>query len=80
MAGDSGGGHGANTGVWIAVAIIIMGSILSGIALIEWIWWLFYTGVGLMVVGCIVAYFADIMDMVTEFGSGAAAAAEIETS
>jgi hypothetical protein len=55
--------------VWIAVAVIIVGSILSSIGLIEWVWPLFWVGVGLMVLGCVGAYFADIMDMVSEFGS-----------
>jgi hypothetical protein len=79
MAGDSGGGHGATTGVWIAVALIIVGSIVSGIALIEWVWPVFWVGVGLMVLGCVLAYFADIMDMVTEFGSGEAPS-EVESA
>ncbi|MBV9871857.1 MAG: hypothetical protein JO214_14670 [Frankiaceae bacterium] len=70
MAGDSGGGHGATTGVWIAVAVIIAGSIIGGIALIEWVWPVFWVGVGLMVLGTVGAYLADIMDMVSEFGSG----------
>jgi hypothetical protein len=67
MAGEAGGGHGATMGVWIAVAIMIAGSIVSGIALIEWIWWMFYVGVALMVGGGIMAFFAGIMDSVTEF-------------
>lgn len=70
MARDSGGGHGATVGVWIAVLVIIAGSILSAIALIEWAWLAFWIGVGLMVLGCVLAYFNDIMGMVTEFGSG----------
>jgi hypothetical protein len=69
MAADSGGGHGANLGVWIAVALIIAGSIVGGIALIEWVWPVFWVGVALMVVGCVLAYFNDIMSAVSEFGS-----------
>jgi hypothetical protein len=67
MAGDSGGGHGATTGVWIVTAVIMIGTILGGIALVIWNWPLFWVGVGLMVAGCIGAYFANIMDMVTEY-------------
>jgi hypothetical protein len=67
MAGGSGGGHGATAGVWAAVVLIIAGSIVSGIALIEWIWWMFYAGVGLMVGGGLLAFFAGIMDSVSEF-------------
>jgi hypothetical protein len=70
MASESGGGHGATVGVWIAVVVIIVGSIVAAIALIEWIWAAFWVGVGLMVVGCVIAYFNDIMGMVTEFGGG----------
>jgi hypothetical protein len=70
MARDSGGGHGATVGVWIAVIVIIAGSIVGAIALIEWVWPAFWVGIGLMVVGCVMAYFNDIMGMVTEFGSG----------
>jgi hypothetical protein len=70
MARDSGGGHGATVGVWIAVLVIIAGSIVSAIALIEWAWPAFWIGVGMMVVGVVMAYFNDIMGMVTEFGSG----------
>jgi hypothetical protein len=68
MAGES-GGHGASVGVWIAVTMIIAGSIVGGIGLIEWIWPMFWVGVGLMVLGCVLAYFNDIMSMVTEFGN-----------
>jgi hypothetical protein len=78
MAGDSGGGHGATRGVWIAVAMIIAGSIVMAIALIEWVWSIFWVGTALVVVGVLVAYFADIMDMVTEFGPGPTS--EIESS
>jgi hypothetical protein len=70
MARDSGGGHGASVGVWIAVFVIIVGSIVGAIALIEWAWPVFWVGVGLMLVGCVLAYFNDIMGQVTEFGSG----------
>jgi hypothetical protein len=76
MARDS-GGHGATVGVWIAVMVIIAGSIVAAIALIEWAWTAFWIGSGMMVVGCIMAYFNDIMGMVTEFGGGAS---ESETS
>jgi hypothetical protein len=67
MATDSGGGHGATAGVWLVTAVIIVGSIVAGIALIEWIWPMFWVGIGLMVAGGIGGYFANIMDMVTEF-------------
>jgi hypothetical protein len=67
MAGDSGGGHGATTGVWIVSGIIMLGTILGGIALVIWNWPMFWVGVGLVVVGVIGAYLTNIMDMVTEY-------------
>jgi hypothetical protein len=67
MDGDSGGGHGATTGVWIVSAVIMVGTVVGGIALIIWNWPLFWVGVGLMVVGGIGGYFTGIMDMVTEY-------------
>jgi hypothetical protein len=66
MAGNT-GEHSAPLTVWIAVAVIIAGSIMSGIALIEWIWPLFWVGVALMVLGSAGGYFSNIMDQVTEY-------------
>jgi hypothetical protein len=54
--------------VWIATAVIIAGTIIGAVALIEWVWPLFWIGVGLVVAGCIGGYFANIMDMVSEYG------------
>jgi hypothetical protein len=67
MAGDSGGGHGATTGVWIVTAVIMIGTILGGVALIIWNWPLFWVGIGLVIAGCIGGYLTGIMDMVTEY-------------
>jgi hypothetical protein len=77
MAGESAGGHGATTGVWIAAAVIMIGTVLAGVALIEW--WLgpaFWVGIGLMVAGSAGGYFTHMMDMVSEFGPGPAGEAE----
>jgi hypothetical protein len=69
MSASSGGSHGGVTALaWIVVAVVMAGSIVAGIALIEWIWPLFWVGVGLMVLGAIVGAFAGMMDMVTEYG------------
>jgi hypothetical protein len=74
MSASSSGAHGGVTPVaWLVVAIIIAGSIVSGIALIEWVWPLFWVGVGMMVVGFIGGAFAGMMSMVTEYGPGPAA-------
>jgi hypothetical protein len=48
---------------WVAVSIIIVGFIVGGIALpIGPTWWLFWTGVGIVVIGGIVALSAHIID------------------
>lgn len=78
MARDASGEHGATPGVWMATAVIVVGSILAGVALIEW--WLgpaFWIGIGLIVAGCIGGYFTNIMDMVSEYAP-AAPTAELE--
>jgi dipeptide/tripeptide permease len=67
MAGEPGGGHGATTAVWIATALMMIGVVVGGIALIEWVWPVFWVGVGLMVVGAGAGYFSHIMDMVSEY-------------
>jgi fatty acid desaturase len=67
MAGNKVSGHGANAAAWIACAVIMVGTVVGGIALIIWNWPLFWTGVGLFVVGGIGGYFAGIMDSVSEY-------------
>jgi hypothetical protein len=67
MDGDSGGGHGATTGVWIVTAVMMVGTVVGGVALIIWNWPLFWVGIGLLVAGGIGGYFTNIMDMVSEF-------------
>lgn len=69
MAGNTGGPH-ASTGSWIACFIIIAGFALGGAALIVWNWPLFWVGVGIVVVGCVIAGAVNIMDDVQEYGSG----------
>ena len=66
----NGGGHGASWGSWIACLIIIVGFVLGGVALIIWNWPMFWVGVGVIVVGAIVARAANIMEDVTEYGGG----------
>jgi hypothetical protein len=69
MAGNENAGHGASAAAWFACAVIMVGTILGGIALIIWNWPLFWTGVGLFVAGCIGGYFSGIMDSVSEYGA-----------
>jgi hypothetical protein len=66
MAGES-GGHDVSPAIWVATFVVIAGTIVGGIALIEWNWPMFWTGVGLFVIGCIGGFFAGIMEAVTEF-------------
>jgi hypothetical protein len=68
MAGGS-GGHGASLAIWVMVYAAIAGTIVGGIALIYWSWPMFWAGIGVFVGGCIGAYFAGIMDAVSEFGA-----------
>ena len=69
MAGNAGAGHGASIGSWVACLIIIAGFALGGVALIVWNWPMFWIGVGVVVVGCVVARAVNIMDEVLEYGS-----------
>lgn len=63
-------GHDIAPGIWVATFVIIVGTIIGGIGLIEWNWPAFWIGVGLFVAGCVGGYFAGIMEAVTEFGPG----------
>ena len=69
MAGNAGGGHGVSVGSWIACLIIIAGFALGGVALIIWNWPMFWAGVGVVVIGCIVGRSVNIMEDVLEYGS-----------
>jgi len=59
-------GHEAHHGrpaSWVAVSIIIVGFVVGGIAMVPSPkWWLFWTGAGIVVVGCIMAAAAHILD------------------
>jgi hypothetical protein len=45
---------------WVAVTIILAGFVLGGVALIVATWWLFWTALGVVVVGGILAVAIDI--------------------
>jgi hypothetical protein len=48
---------------WVAVIIIVIGFILGGAALVAGpVWWLFWTGTGIAVVGAIVAMASGIFN------------------
>ena len=44
---------------WVAVAVIVVGFIVGGVALVPRpTWWAFWLGVGIAVVGCLMTAFA----------------------
>jgi len=61
---DHGGGHGSGGRPvsWVAVLIICAGFTIGGVALCAHaMWWLFWTGVAITIVGGILAFAVDIM-------------------
>jgi hypothetical protein len=55
--------HHGRPASWAAVAIIVVGFAVGGAALPAGpTWWLFWTGVGIVVIGAIVAMSTRIMD------------------
>ena len=59
-------GHEAHHGrpaSWVAVSVIIVGFVVGGVAMVPSPkWWLFWTGAGIVVIGCIMAAAAHILD------------------
>jgi type IV secretory pathway VirB2 component (pilin) len=55
--------HHGRPASWVAVAIIVVGFIVGGIALVAGpTWWLFWTGTGIVVIGAIFAASVRIFD------------------
>ena len=55
--------HHGRPASWVAVSIIIVGFTVGGIALpVGPVWWLFWTGVGIVVLGAIVGAAVHIFD------------------
>ena len=54
--------------IWISVFVVMAGSIIAAVALIEWIWPLFWIGAGVMVLGGLSALLAGVLDDVEEYG------------
>ena len=55
--------HHGRSASWVAVSIIIVGFVVGGIAMVPSPkWWLFWTGAGIVVIGCIMAAAAHILD------------------
>lgn len=78
MAGNTGGPH-ASFGSWMACLIIIAGFAVGGVAMIVWNWPMFWIGVGVVVVGCVVARAVGIMDDVLEYGGSSGHGTDPET-
>ena len=56
-------GHHGRPASWVAVSIIIVGFVVGGVALVPHPrWWLFWVGAGIVVIGCIMAAAAHILD------------------
>ena len=64
------GGHGAKLGSWLACLVMMVGFTMGGIALVFWNWPVFWVGVGIFVLGGVIARAVNIMDDVTEYGGG----------
>lgn len=44
---------------WAAVTIITIGFIVGGVGMVPHpVWWLFWTGVGIVIIGCVTTLFA----------------------
>ncbi len=55
--------HHGRPASWVAVSIIVAGFIIGGIALpVGPVWWLFWTGAGIVVIGALVAASIHIFD------------------
>ena len=55
--------HHGSPASWVAVSIIIVGFIIGGIALpVGPVWWLFWTGAAIVVIGGIFALSVHILD------------------
>jgi fatty acid desaturase len=80
VAGNAGGGHGASIGSWVACLVIIAGFAVGGVAMVVWNWPMFWAGIGVIVVGCVMARAVHIMDDVTEYGGGQSAGGDPEPS
>jgi hypothetical protein len=70
--GSNSGGHGASLRSWLVCLIILAGFVMGGIALVYWNWPVFWAGVGIAVVGCVLGWAVNIMEDVTEYGGGGA--------
>jgi len=56
--------HHGRTSSWVAIAIIVTGFVVGGVSMFfsPVIWWLFWVGAGIVVVGGIMALSTNILD------------------
>lgn len=59
--------HSATAWNWTSVAIMCGATVLAGVALIEWVWPLFWAGVGLAIGGAIFGWRTGIMGATSEW-------------
>jgi hypothetical protein len=59
----------ATVGSWIAVGIICGGTVVGGIALIEWLWPMFWVGVAMFIGGGLLGWRTNIMGSVSEWSA-----------
>lgn len=56
-------GYHGRTASWVCTTVVVIGFVVGGIALpVGPVWWLFWTGVGIVVLGGIIGAFAHIFD------------------
>jgi hypothetical protein len=60
--------HNTTWRAWAACGVIMGGTIVGGVALIVWMWPLFWVGVAMFIGGSIAAALAGVMEQVSEFG------------
>lgn len=57
------GSHAGRLGSWVAVAVMWIGFIVGGVAMVTGpMWWLFWTGAGIVAVGGVVGLVLRIFD------------------
>lgn len=59
--GDHGIGHGNSLAAWIAVGVILVGSLVSCVAVVGAIVWLFWVGVAVIVLGMVLGRVLSMM-------------------
>lgn len=61
----AGGHHRGRASSWLAVIIMLAGFSVGGVGLIVGLWWMFWLGIAIVVVGGIMALVVDVFSDVT---------------